>query len=97
MPVIVLGSTALALVLVFLAPDRTARVLYAVAAVLLLGVSGVSHLCNVPINRRVKNLDPAAVPADWQDPRRLWRNWNLLRTALAFSALAVLGSAAVLA
>ncbi|GAA0525942.1 DUF1772 domain-containing protein [Paractinoplanes ferrugineus] len=97
MPAIVLGSTALALVLAFLAPDRTTRVLYAVAAVLLLGVSGVSHLCNVPINRRVKGLDPGAVPADWQDPRRLWRNWNLLRTALAFTALAVLGSATVLA
>ncbi|WP_306212622.1 anthrone oxygenase family protein [Actinoplanes sp. RD1] len=92
MPVIVLGSSGLAVTLAVLG-SGTARALYATAAVLLLGVSVVSHLCNVPINRRVKAVDPAAVPADWQDPRRLWRDWNLVRTGLAVLALLVLGTA----
>lgn len=88
MPVIVLSSclanTSLAVV-----AGGAARSLFAVSAVLLLGVSGVSHLCNVPINRRVKAItDPADIPADWEDPRPLWRRWHLLRTTLAVLALA---------
>ncbi|CAL9412942.1 DUF1772 domain-containing protein [Streptomyces albus] len=95
MPVVVLTSTVLALVLAVLADTAPARVLFALAAVLLLGVSAVSHLCNVPINRRVKAVeDPTALPADWQDPRPVWRRWHLLRTALAILALC-LNAAAV--
>ena len=86
MPVIVLTSTAVDVALALLT-DKT--VLFAVGAVLLLAVSGVSHLCNVPINRRVKGLDPERMPADWADPRPLWRRWHLLRTVLAFVALAL--------
>lgn len=93
MPVIVLSS-ALANGVLAVLTDGAARVLFAVAVVLLLGVSGVSHLCNVPINRRVKAVtDPAALPADWEDPRPLWRRWHLLRTALAVVALAVTAAA----
>lgn len=93
MPVIVLSSTLVNTVLAVVA-DGAARTLFAVAAVLLLGVSGVSHLCNVPINRRVKSVtDPAALPADWQDPRPLWRRWHLLRTALAVLALTTTATA----
>lgn len=93
MPVIVLGSALANGVLAGLT-DGAARVLFVVAVVLLLGVSGVSHLCNVPINRRVKAVtDPAALPADWEDPRPLWRRWHLLRTALAVVALAVTAAA----
>jgi uncharacterized membrane protein len=89
MPVIVLSSTLVNAVLAVVG-DGVARPLFAVAAVLLLGVSGVSHLCNVPINRRVKSItDPADIPADWEDPRPLWRRWHYLRTALAVVALAV--------
>jgi uncharacterized membrane protein len=89
MPVIVLSSTLVDGVLAVVA-DGAARVLFAVGAVLLLGVSGVSHLCNVPINRRVKAItDPAVIPADWEDPRPLWRRYHYLRTALAVVALAV--------
>ncbi|MBO8188118.1 anthrone oxygenase family protein [Streptomyces spirodelae] len=97
MPVVVLTSTVLAVVLAFVADGTPARVLFAVAAVLLLGVSAVSHLCNVPINRRVKAVaDPAVLPDDWQDPRPLWRRWHLLRTILALAAL-LLNAAAVTA
>ncbi|MFE9770442.1 anthrone oxygenase family protein [Streptomyces sp. NPDC005931] len=89
MPVIVLSSTLADTVLAVVA-DGAARTLFAAAAVLLLGVSGVSHLCNVPINRRVKSItDPAAIPADWEDPRPLWRRYHYLRTTLAVLALAL--------
>lgn len=89
MPIIVLGSLVVDLVLTALAPTNPARLLFVAAAVLLLGVSVVSHFCNVPINRRVKDLDPDRVPAGWCDPRPLWRRWHLLRTILALLALAV--------
>ncbi|MFF6779090.1 DUF1772 domain-containing protein [Streptomyces sp. NPDC012637] len=94
MPVIVLSSTLVDGVLA-VAADGAARALFSAAAVLLLGVSGVSHLCNVPINRRVKAItDPAVIPPDWEDPRPLWRRWHYLRTALAVVAL-VLNAAAM--
>ncbi|WP_326752383.1 DUF1772 domain-containing protein [Streptomyces sp. NBC_01635] len=89
MPVIVLSST-LADGVLAVAVTGTARPLFAAGAVLLLGVSGVSHLCNVPINRRVKAItDPAVLPPDWEDPRPLWRRYHYLRTALALLALTV--------
>ncbi|AVZ76397.1 DUF1772 domain-containing protein [Streptomyces lunaelactis] len=95
MPVVVLTSTLLAAVLALTADDSTARALFGAAAILLLGVSAVSHLCNVPINRRVKAVDnPDELPADWEDPRPLWRRWHLLRTLLSVIALA-LNAAAV--
>ncbi|MGI5404001.1 anthrone oxygenase family protein [Streptomyces sp. CA-135486] len=97
MPVVVLTSTLLAAVLALTADDGAAQALFAVAAVLLLGVSAVSHLANVPINRRVKSVEnPDELPADWEDPRPLWRRWHLLRTLLAVLALA-LNAAAVTA
>jgi len=88
MPLIVLGSTALDVALAVLAPGRAAQSLIIGAAVCLFGVSVVSHLCNVPINKRVHRTDPDAIPAGWQDPRPLWRRWHFLRTALAMVALA---------
>ncbi|WP_370415375.1 DUF1772 domain-containing protein [Streptomyces fradiae] len=93
MPVIVLSST-LADGVLAVAADGAARPLFAAGAVLLLGVSGVSHLCNVPINRRVKAItDPAVIPPDWEDPRPLWRRFHYLRTALALVALILNGAA----
>lgn len=97
MPVIVLTSFTLDVVLAVLSTDTT-RALLVAGAVLLLGVSGVSHLANVPINRRVKAVDdPTALPTSWTDPRLLWRRWHLLRTALAVLALLVNAVAAVAA
>jgi hypothetical protein len=55
--------------------------------VLLLGVSAVSHLGNVSLNREVKNVDPTALPPTWRDPRPLWRRWHLLRTTLGVLAV----------
>jgi uncharacterized membrane protein len=80
------ACAALALV----APQPTTRPLYAVGAVLLIALMVISVTKNVPINRYVMSLDPRHPPADWtaRDPRARWRNWNLLRTALAVSAFA---------
>ncbi|WP_410618184.1 anthrone oxygenase family protein [Amycolatopsis sp. cmx-8-4] len=87
MPIIVLSSTVIDVVLVFTADSGNG--LFAIAAVLLLAVSIVSHFCNVPINRVVKSLDPERIPPDWRDPRPLWRRFHLLRTALALVAVVV--------
>ncbi|ONI77890.1 hypothetical protein ALI144C_31270 [Actinosynnema sp. ALI-1.44] len=87
MPIIVLGSTLADLVLVVLSPGS--RWLFAAGAMLLIGVSVISHFRNVPINRRIKCLDPDDIPEGWSDPRRLWRRWHALRTVLAMLALVV--------
>ncbi|MDA3647655.1 DUF1772 domain-containing protein [Saccharopolyspora indica] len=96
MPIIVLGSFLAGVALAVLAEDAATTGLHIAGAVLLLGVSAVSHLANVPINKRVKGLDPASIPDDWQDPRPVWRNWNLLRTFLAALALGVNALAVVI-
>jgi uncharacterized membrane protein len=86
MPIIVLTSTLADVALAVILP-RPGRWFFASGAVLLLAVSIVSHFCNVPINRRIKALDPENLPVDWQDPRPLWRRWHLARTILAIVAL----------
>ncbi|GAA3702956.1 DUF1772 domain-containing protein [Nonomuraea antimicrobica] len=96
MPLTVNGGMFADLVLVFLAPVP-ARYLFAAAFVLMLGTQGVSHLANVPINKRIHAMDPAALTPDWDDPRPLWQNWHLLRTVLAVAALAVNAAGAALA
>ncbi|MCQ4084266.1 DUF1772 domain-containing protein [Streptomyces sp. RB6PN25] len=96
MPATVLGTTVVDAALCPTGPS-SARGLYVAAAVLMLGVSAVSHLCNVPINRRVKAVqDPKVLPDGWTDPRPTWRRWHLLRTALAVAGLALNGLAATL-
>lgn len=93
MPILVLASVALNVVLAALAATTAATVLFAAAAALLVGVSVVSHWCNVPINKQQRDIDPERMPADWHDPRPLWRRWHLLRTALAMLALILAASA----
>ncbi|MFG1706577.1 DUF1772 domain-containing protein [Nonomuraea sp. M3C6] len=97
MPLIVLTTALVDVLLAVVTPADGPRSLFAVATVLMVGVSVVSHLCNVPINRRVKVLDPAAIPEDWADPRPVWRRWHLLRTVLAVVALVVNAAAVALA
>ncbi|MDT8910101.1 DUF1772 domain-containing protein [Amycolatopsis sp. PS_44_ISF1] len=91
MPLTVLGTVVADAALAVL----RSSVLFGLAAGLLLGVSAVSHLANVPINRLVKSLD--TIPSTWDDPRPRWRNWNLLRTGLAIAALLVNAVAVVAA
>ncbi|WP_216215925.1 anthrone oxygenase family protein [Amycolatopsis aidingensis] len=89
MPLIVNGAMFADIGLIFLAPGQAARLLFLAAAVLLVGVQGVSHLANVPINRRLVAVDPNAIPAGWRDPRPQWRGWHRLRTTLALLAVTV--------
>lgn len=82
-------ACVLDLVLAFTAPTAAARALFGAAGVVLVVVMAISVVKNVPINRYVMSLDPLSQPPDWaqSDPRVRWRNWNLLRTALALLAL----------
>ncbi len=96
MPPIVLASILACVILVILPAPTSGRALFAVGALLLLGVSLVSHLGNVPINRRVKSLGPTGPPSCWEDPRPRWRALNLTRTWLALSALGINGLAVVM-
>ncbi|MFJ2115098.1 MULTISPECIES: anthrone oxygenase family protein [unclassified Streptomyces] len=89
MPAIVLLSALLDTALAVLADDGTRAGSLGTAALLLVAVSWVSHFRNVPLNRRVKALDPGRLPADWSDPRPVWRRWHLARTTLAVAALAL--------
>jgi uncharacterized membrane protein len=86
MPAIVLSSTVLDIVLAF---TSARAALFAVAAVLLAGVSVVSHFANVPINKVMRTLDPDDMPEEFRDPRPLWRRWHHFRTGLALLALIV--------
>ncbi|GAA2381220.1 anthrone oxygenase family protein [Nonomuraea africana] len=92
MPIIVSTSLILDVILAALSRNDIGRILFIASAVCLAGVGVVSQTRNVPINRRVKSLDPEAIPADWEDPRGSWGKWNLVRTT--FAVLALVGNAA---
>lgn len=68
-----------------------ARILFAIAGLLALATVAVSLVKNVPVNKWVRALDPANLPADFtvRDPRRRWGGWNKARTALTTLALLV--------
>jgi uncharacterized membrane protein len=93
MPFVVMGSMVGDIVLAAVAPRGW--LLFASAAVALLGVSAISHLCNLPINKDVRSLAGKPIPRDWKDPRPRWRGWNLWRTGFSFAALALNGVALV--
>jgi uncharacterized membrane protein len=91
MPISMTSALLLDFAMAVIAPVPASRVLAGTAGLLLLGAMVVSLVKNVPINRWVATLDPDRVPADWAriDPRIRWRNWNVVRTVLAVSALFV--------
>ncbi|MEU5050243.1 DUF1772 domain-containing protein [Streptomyces sp. NPDC021096] len=95
MPPLVIGSTGVDIALAVLADDGGRVILFSAGAAAQLGVSVVSQLANVPINRRVKGTDPLRVGLDWDDPRDRWARWHLVRTVLALCA--VLANAAAVA
>jgi uncharacterized membrane protein len=71
-------------------PTTATRVIAGFFAVAYLSVMYVSLTKNVPINKWVATLDPDNLPADFAriDPRKRWRDWNLVRTTLATVGLA---------
>jgi uncharacterized membrane protein len=87
MPVLVASATATDIALAAVLPDTSARVLAAAGAIALAGVMAVSQFGNVPINKVVHAT--AAITPGWADPRPAWRHWHLVRTWLAFAALAL--------
>ncbi|MFI0422935.1 anthrone oxygenase family protein [Spongiactinospora sp. 9N601] len=92
MPIIVITAVICDAALAVLSADLVPRVLFASSAVALIASGVVSQTRNVPINHRVKALDPAAIPIDWVDPRGEWEKWNHVRTV--FAVLALIGNAA---
>jgi uncharacterized membrane protein len=72
-------------------PTAGSHVLETAGALLYVSVLFVSITKNVPINHWIVTLDADRPPANWDevDPRVRWRNWNLVRTTLAVSALLV--------
>jgi uncharacterized membrane protein len=98
MPILNGGALLLAGFSAVVAGGGPARPALVVAAALLAAVMAVSVTKNVPVNRLVSTLDADRQPADWArlDPRRRWRTWNLVRTALALAAFATNVTATVL-
>ncbi|WP_308311996.1 DUF1772 domain-containing protein [Streptomyces albipurpureus] len=95
MPFIVVGATVIDVVLAVRATGG-ARLLFAAAALCMVGVAVVSQTRNVPINNRVKRTDPDAIGSDWHDPRGQWRDWHLVRTGFAVAGCTLSATAVVL-
>jgi uncharacterized membrane protein len=96
MPFITAASVLSAVLLATRSADFPHLVLYVAAAVCMTGVAVVSQTGNVPINNRVKRLHPEDVGPGWDDPRRRWRGWHLLRTGFALAACLAAAVAVVL-
>ncbi|MGC4769659.1 anthrone oxygenase family protein [Micromonospora sp. DT44] len=96
MPWITAVAVLSAVVLAVRAHDARQASLYVAAAICMAGVAAVSQGGNVPINRRVKRTRPEDVGPGWDDPRRQWRSWHLLRTGLAMTACLLAAVAGVL-
>ncbi|XVQ90045.1 anthrone oxygenase family protein [Microbispora siamensis] len=87
MPITVLATTLACVARASLTPGWPRALPFAAAALLLLAVSAVSHLGNVPINRLVKGAQAQPSPSQLYRLRRRWRLLHLLRTGLALLAL----------
>ncbi|HET9142520.1 DUF1772 domain-containing protein [Actinophytocola sp.] len=87
MPICLIFTFAGDLLLGVLAPSPAGAV-FVVSGLLAGSVATISLLKNAPVNRWMATLDPEALPADFQDPRREWVAWNKIRTGLAVGALA---------
>jgi uncharacterized membrane protein len=87
MPPTVLACVALDVIFAVRVAGAPARPLFLLAALLSVGVAVVSQFGNVPINRQVKALPAGQVPAGWDDPRRRWRAYHLIRTVFAVGGL----------
>lgn len=96
MPIVCTTTVVVDLTLVFIAHGAH-RYLFLTATLLVAGTMVVSEFGNMRINRILLKIDPENVPSGWQDPRSRWRAFHLLRTALAVIAVAVNGTAVVLA
>jgi hypothetical protein len=67
--------------------------LYIASATTLVAGGLVTRLINQPINAQVMTWTVTSLPADWNDIRKLWWNWHLVRLAATFLAQALLVAA----
>ncbi|MEC3952022.1 anthrone oxygenase family protein [Nocardia sp. CDC153] len=74
---------------VAVAPSTAAAALAGVGAAAAAGTVVISLSKNVPLNKWVQTVDPAAPPADWRDRRDVWGMWNRRRGLLVVIALVV--------
>ena len=90
MPICLLTAMLCDVGLAITSPTTATRTTAGLFAAVYLSVMYVSLTKNVPINKWVGKLDPDNLPADWDrvDPRKRWRDWNLVRTTLAVLGLA---------
>ncbi|MEV7467855.1 DUF1772 domain-containing protein [Streptomyces kronopolitis] len=95
MPFIVTGSVVIDVVLAVNREVGVRTGLFVAGAIAMLGVAVVSQTRNVPINNRVKATGPEDLGPDWVDPRRLWRNWHLVRTCFALAGCTLSAAAVV--
>lgn len=91
MPGCLVGTVVGDVLLGFTAPSLVVGALFLVAGAVAIGSVAISIARNVPANRWIRTLDPAALPADFaeRDPRRSWGSWNRARTGLVVLALLV--------
>ena len=90
MPACILGTLVGDIALAVAVPDTAARALLGTAAALAVATGAISLARNVPGNRYVQTLVPAALPADFaeRDPRPVWGWWNRVRSLLGILAFA---------
>nr|ASA49552.1 hypothetical protein [Actinoallomurus sp.] len=94
MPLLALVSTVSDVVLAVAVDGLGRSLLFAAAALLVIGVAAVSQFANVPLlAAHLRGVDPEHLPADWWDPRESWRRWHLVRTAFAVAAVAATAAA----
>lgn len=72
--------TALALIVSAVLTRGTPRVLFTVAAVLMLLALAVTVRIEVPMNRAIALWNSASPPADWSEVRDRWLLFHLFRT-----------------
>jgi uncharacterized membrane protein len=89
MPITIVLTALADLSLLAAGPVAAARLLGAVAGILMICVITVSITKNVPINKWVAGQDPRSLPSDWTERRDRWQRWNAVRSGLAGTALAV--------
>ncbi|MGH3645672.1 MAG: anthrone oxygenase family protein [Micromonosporaceae bacterium] len=95
MPILCTTAVLSNLALVFLAPAPY-RYLFLSGTLLIIGTMVISEFGNMRINRRLLTVDPDNLPIGFQDPRREWRGFHLMRTSLALAAITINGTAVAL-
>lgn len=84
-----LAGLALLVASAFRWSEAGAAAMAAGGAVYVLGMTGVTMVCNVPLNNRLDRIDPATEAGReiWSDFLTRWTRWNHVRTVASLAAL----------